>query len=634
MGNSYLKAFVLWCVSLCVITVSAQETRPWMQYVNEVMTAEDVASQTWEDTYELLCELEQHPLDLNRASREQLEALPFLTATQVEELMEYQYRYGPMKSMGELQMIRSLDFGQRRLLSCFVYVGEETDEGYPSLKDIVRYGRNELITTARIPLREREDNDDYLGPPYRHWLRYQFTYGDALKAGLVGAQDAGEPFFARQNKWGYDYYSLYLQLRRLGRLESLCLGNYRVSMGMGLVMNSEFSLGKVAMLQTMGRSANTLRAHSSRSANSLQGAAATINMGCGLHLTAFASYRPIDATLNKDSTAATILTTGYHRTETEMRKKNDMHALKTGGSLCYQQHGIHLGLHTLYVWLDRPLHPNTTALYRQHYPHGTDFLNTSFDYGYTHHCFSLNGETALDKYGHLATINTLSLRLGDGLSVMALQRFYSYRYTSLDAQSYSDGGRVQNESGLYVGLSWQPSPSVRVAAYTDYAYFPWARYQMPQSSSSWDHLLQGTILHRNWTFGARYRLHARQHRFRLSADYAGTCGFGSRTQLDGGYGDDDAHEWGTMLSQSLSYTRGWLRLNGGVGYYHTDSYASRVWLYENGPLYTYSVNTFYGEGLRCWLMARVDIAHRLMLTLKIGNHPSHHDLDFQLRWKI
>ena len=102
----------------------AQEERPWSEYLNEVMTVEDVESAQWEEAYEWLCELEQHPLDINLATREQLEELPFLSAQQIEELVEYRYRYGPMKSLGELQMIRSLSYGQRQLLSAFVFVGE------------------------------------------------------------------------------------------------------------------------------------------------------------------------------------------------------------------------------------------------------------------------------------------------------------------------------------------------------------------------------------------------------------------------------------------------------------------------------------------------------------------------------
>jgi hypothetical protein len=218
-----------------MLGIGVQAQNEGVQYVNEVMTQEDAASENWEETYERLSELEQQPLDINMATREQLEELPFLSDQQIEELQEYLYRYGPMKSAGELMMIRSLGYEQRRLLSHFICFGEEKEKGFPKISEIARYGKHELIGMARIPFYTRKgDGEKYLGPPYRHWLRYQFTHGESLKIGLVGAQDAGEPFFAHQNQWGYDYYSFYLQLRHLGRLESLCLGNYRVSMGMGL----------------------------------------------------------------------------------------------------------------------------------------------------------------------------------------------------------------------------------------------------------------------------------------------------------------------------------------------------------------------------------------------------------------
>ena len=663
---SIMKALVIAILMAVPWGLQAQEGRPWEDYLNEVMTAEDAESESWERTYELLCELEQHPLNLNTVSREQLEELPFLSALQIEELMEYRYRYGTMKSLGELRMIRSLGEAPRKLLTYFIYIDETEPQRKNTLGDVFRYGHHELIATMRVPFNQRKgDEEGYLGDPYRHWFRYQFAFDDQVKLGLVGSKDAGEPFFNHQNRYGYDYYSPYLQIKNMGRLETLVLGNYRVSMGMGLVMNNGFSLGKVSMLQNLGRAANTIRAHSSRSDGYLQGAAATLNLGRGLKLTAFASYRGMDATVNKDSTVSSVLDDGYHRTTTEMAKKHNLQMLKTGGSLRLQHRGLYLGMNALYVHLNRELKPNTRVLYRRHYPKGTDFLNLSLDYGYASHRLSLNGETALDRDGHLATIHSLSWRVCDELSLIALQRFYSYSYTSLDAQSYSDGGRVQNESGIYLGLSWHPSPTWRADYYADFAYFAWARYQVSQSSHSWDHLLQVSHTSRQWTLGGRYRLRMKQkdsddkktlinhweHRGRLSAEFAHESGFGCRTQLDGGYTAYGNGEWGAMLSESLSYTHRWLRLNAGAGYFHTDSYDSRAWLYENGPLYTYSMGQFYGEGIRYWVMAKAQIGQRLMFTAKIGvtdyfdrNHigssyqqidgSSQTDLDLQLRWKI
>lgn len=605
---------------MTVLGVHAQQAHPWEQYLNQVMMVEDAESEGWQHTYDLLCDLEQHPININQTTREELESLPFLSAQQVEELMLYLYRYAPMKSVAELRMIESLTPAQRELLTCFIYIGEGESK---------QYLHHELTATAKLPISNG------------HWFRYQLQYGDRLKAGLVGDQDADEPFFKGCNRWGYDFYSPYLQVNRWGRVETLVLGNYRVSMGMGLVMNNSFALGKIAMLQNLGRSTNTLRAHSSRSESALQGAGLTLNLGRGWHATTFVSYAPMDATLNKDGSASTILTSGSHRSESELAKKHNMHALKTGGSLRYNANGLHVGLNGLYVHLDRQLRPNTNQLYNLYKPQGCDFVNMSVDYGYTHRRWAIGGETAVDGLGHIATINSVSWAMDNGLTLMALQRFYSYQYASLDAQSYSDGGSVQNESGAYVGLTWQPSPKWQIVAYTDYAYFPWLRYREKTSTWSMDHLLQGTYTSGDWKLSARYRWKVKQqeHRTRLAVDYNSDNGLCLRTQFDGGYCAATPSERGGMLSESMAYTYHWLRVNAGAGYYHTDSYNSRVFLYENGPLYTYTMQQFYGEGIRYWLMLRANVRQNLMLTAKMGvsnsfDRQAKTDMAIQMRWKI
>ena len=658
---------IFFCAALMLgMSVSAQSAREWETYLREVITVEDVGSAAWEEMYEQMCELGQHPINLNQASREQLEQLPFLSAQQVEEIMVYLYQYGPMKSVGELQMIRSLDYQRRRLLSYFIEIDDgEQKRDYPNLKTMAQYGRHELMVTAKVPLYERKgDREAYKGWPYRHWMRYQFSYGDYVKAGLVGAQDAGEPFLANKNRMGYDYYSYYLQLKNCGRLASLVLGKYRVSMGMGLIANNSFAMGKLSSLQNLGRATSTLRAHSSRSsADYLQGVGATLTITKGLSATGFLSYRAMDATLNKDGTAATIVTTGYHRTETELEKKNNLKNTSYGGTLRYQGGGFHAGLNVAGIHLSRELKPNTIVLYRQHAAQGTDFLNFSADYGYVNPRFAFNGETAMNKDGVLATINSLSLQCGGQVSLMTLYRFYSFRYTSLYGNSFSDGGAVQNESGVYLGVNWQPSPRWKVMAYSDYAYFPWAKYQVSQSSHAFDNLLQVSYLRNNWTLEARYRLKLREkdnedktalqtittHRGRLSLSYDGS--WSSRTQLDYSQIASGQQERGWMVSQSLGYNYRWLRLSGGLGYFHTDSYDSRVYLYESGPLYNYGFSQYSGEGIRYWLMARGEIGKRLTVTAKLGttnyfdrsvigssyqqiDGSSQSDVDLQVRWKF
>jgi len=652
---------------LTATTVFSQSEQGWEQAFHEAMNLEDEESAEWEDNYELLSELATHPMDINRATREQLEALPFLTALQVEEIMEYRYRYGNMKSLSELRMIPSLDYARQRLLGYFVCIGEEQKSAFPSPSDIARYGRHELMASVRLPMYERRgDQNGYLGYRYRHWLRYQMTYNDYVKVGLLGAQDAGEPFLAGNNREGYDFYSFYVQLRHLGRLETVVVGRYNVSLGMGLVMNNSFGLGKLATLQSLGRSTTAVRAHSSRSSyNYLQGAAATVRLAKNLTATGFASYRPIDATLNADGTAATIVKTGYHRTPTEMGKKNNTHSTDAGANIAFRSHGLHFGATAVYTHLDRELHPNTKTRYRQHYAAGSDFVNVSADYGYTSRRITVSGETALNRKGAVATLNSVSLMLADELSLMVLQRFYSYRYTALHAQSFSDGGSVQNESGVYVGADWQPSRKLRMQAYADYAYFAWPRYLVSQSSHAWDCQLLTVYTPGRWTWKARYRMHTRQrddtdkntlinrneHRARLAATYTFDFGLGSTTQADLAYTAFHENDRGIALSQQLAWRKSWLQLYANATWFHTDSYESRIYTYERGPLYNLSLPMLYGHGLRYSLMARADLSKALMLTAKVGvtdyfdrattgtglqmvDGSSLTDVDLQVRWKF
>lgn len=665
-----------WFVSLCLtfcLSAIAQHQTTWEQTWHEVIHTEDMDDDEAEDTYERLQQLAEHPVDLNKATHQELEQLPFLSEQQIDELMEYLLRYGPMRSFGELRMIRSLSYQQQALLPFFVEIREEPvkEKAFPHWSTIARYGKHTLTMTGRLPCYNRQGDLDhhdtgYLGPKYRHSLRYEFSYGTYLKLGFVGAQDAGEPFFSSKNPWGYDAYSYYLQIQHLGRLENAIVGKYKISAGMGLVLNSSFSLGKQVMLQSLGRHTNTLRPHGSRSeADYLQGAAATVRLFRPLTATFFASYRPVDATLNTDGTAATIITSGYHRTLTEFKKKHNTHQADVGATINYRQGGFHLGANAAYTQLDRRLQPNKKERYRLYYPQGEHFLNTSIDYGYKHYRFTFNGETATNADGALATIHTLSYQPSQFLSIMALQRFYSYRYTSLHAHCFGETSRTQNESGYYLGFSWHPISNLNLQGYADYAYFPWERYQVSQSSHSWDFMFQGDYQLQRWNLSARHRVRLRQkdnadktalvpdneQRGRLSLTYAHPSNWSAKTELDYVRSDYKTTSRGYMVSEHLAFSQQWWQMSLTAGYFNTDDYNGRIYIYERQMQHDFSFPMFYGQGIRTALFVKADVMQQLQLSAKLGytnyfdravigtgqqqiaqSHTT--DLDLQVRWKF
>ena len=661
-----LLVFLIFCMG--TVCARAQNERSWEEWLGTMSDVDDAESDRLELTYEELSELENHKIDLNRCTRDELLQLPFLSAQQVMDFIEYRDRHGRIETMVELYMIRSMEKSTIDLLSHFATIYPEVvKDTLPSLKNLIHYGRHEFLATFKAPFYNRRgDENGYLGYKYKHWLRYTFTSGQHVKLGLVASQDAGEPFFAGQNKAGYDYYSFYLMLQKWGCVRRMVVGRYRLKFGMGLVINNSFGLGKINTLATLGRSANNIMPHGSRSeANYLQGAAVCFRLSDRFSLTAFASLRKVDATLNRNSsTVATLLRTGYHRTKSEMERRRNTSESLFGANLNFFRNGWHAGITGFYTAFNRELLPSTTQLYRRWYPQGSRFWNASIDYGYVSGRLNLSGETATGNCQQVATINTVSYQLTSTLTLVALQRYYPYQYYSLFSRSFAEGGAVQDESGVYLGGDWLIGRFMKLMFYTDYAWFAWPKYRISESSGSWDNMAQLSWQKELWSWAFRYRIRARkrdiagkrgttsytEQRMRSTVTYSNNR-WNLQTQADMALCQFTHNSFGVMLTENAGYSCQRFRVNVTAGYFHTDDYNSRLYTYERSVLYNFSFPSFYGHGMRLALNTRADFTSHLMLIGKLGmtkyfdrkvigsglqriNGSSMTDLEVQLRVKL
>jgi hypothetical protein len=640
----------------------------WEELMEDYMQADEADEDLPASLHELLSELTQNPININQSRREDWEQVPFLSPTDIENICAYVDRYAPLKTLGELAMIEGLDYYKQQLLRQFVVIGPEAPAPKQHLGQWLKYARHQLLATAKIPFYERRgDQNGYLGYPYKHNIRYRLQATNHLRAGFVAAQDAGEPFFANKNRLGYDFYSFYLQLKDLGPVATLIAGKYKAGFGMGLVVNNDMVMGKTSLFNAAGRTGSAFRPHASTmSYNHFQGLAATFRLSRHLQLSPFLSYRALDATPVSNSDAVTtLLQTGYHRSATEMAKKNNTRQLAAGTHLGFSSHGLHAGATVVYTSLNRPLSPDTSVIYRHFYPVGRQFVNFSADYGYTTARFSLRGETAFDKSFNLATIHALHVRLSDELTLTALQRFYGKRYNALFAKAFSEGGSVKNESGLCVGATWSPMRSLTVNAYSDIAWFPWPKYQVSRASRAFDNCLNISYKKGNWTLATRYRFRTKQkdnadktllayrkeHRLRLAVEHQANR-LSLRTQADLSAAGQQGWSRGWMLSQHVSanITKA-VTVSACCGYFHTDDYDSRIYTYERGMLYTFNFPAFYGQGLRYLFLASAKPSSRLVLQARLAtinyfdrstmgsglqqiNHSSATDLDLQVRWSF
>ena len=85
-------------------------------------TDNSVNTPNWENELEELSNRMQEPVNLNVATREQLEQFPFLSDIQIEHLLAYIYIHGQMKTIYELQLVEEMDRQTIQYLLPFVCI--------------------------------------------------------------------------------------------------------------------------------------------------------------------------------------------------------------------------------------------------------------------------------------------------------------------------------------------------------------------------------------------------------------------------------------------------------------------------------------------------------------------------------
>ena len=601
-----------------------------------------VNSLNWENELEELSNRLQEPVNLNSATREQLEQFPFLSDIQIEHLLAYIYIHGQMETIYELQLVEELDRQTIQYLLPFVCIkainNEPAFRWKTMLKDAGRYGKNEVLTRLDIPFYKRKGYEHtHLGPSVYNSVKYTFRYRDQLYAGGVAKKDAGEPFAALHNRYGYDYYSFYLLLQNCGRLKSLAVGNYRLSFGQGLVMSTDYLMGKTIYASSFNNRSAGIKSHSSTDEyNYFRGVATTVALTKRLSVSAFYSHRNMDGVVT-DGEITSVYKTGLHRSRKEADKKNLLTSQLTGGNVSYQQNHIRLGITGVYYVFNRPYEPELTG-YSKYNIHGNHFYNLGIDYAYRWRRFSFQGETAIGKQGW-ASLNRLQYSPVQDIQFMLIHRFYSYDYWAMYAHSFGEGSTVQNEQGYYVGLETTPFSHWRFFVSFDLFSFPWKKYRINKPSRGTDGLIQATFTPRtNLSMYLKYRYKQKErdltgskgtltlpifhHQLRYRLNYSLNDVFSSRTTLDYNHfhSQDRAATKGYQVTQMISSQLPWTRLFADVqgSYFCTDDYDSRVYVSEKGLLYTFYTPSFQGRGFRCAVRLRYELNKHWLFITKFG----------------
>lgn len=591
-----------------------------------------------------------YPLDLNNATAEDLKIFFFLNVLQIHALLQYRKLLGSFISIYELQAVPLWDL--KTITNILPYVSVNNRNAFAStysLREALKKGKLHILLRYKKTLEQKRGykpldstgRTHYLGNPNAWYFRMQYKLPQYFNIGLTAESDAGEPFSGYGQK-GFDFYSFHLFLENRGIFNALAIGDYKISFGQGLINKQGLSFGKTGMVMMIDRSGSSIRPHTSAMEYDFYRGMA-LNIGKKRWTTTlFISKKPEDANLLSEDTTYnyfhSLQSSGYHRSETELEDKGSIGLLSAGGNVRYDFGNGHVALNMVYHHFSDSM-KRGNQLYQRFYPQGTYLMNASLDYALSLNKLYFFGETAVNEKGALATVNGLLMSVDRRVDVSLLYRNYSPEYTALYAAAFGESSRVQNESGLYLGVVVRPAAHWQLNVYSDFFRSPWLRYRIDAPSSGKEHFLQIDYTpSKKFKVYVRYRykqkpinvlkeapmaevVNTQKQNLRLFMQWKLSDYFRIRNQIEGVYFEKGKAipESGFMVYQNIRWeTNSIWSGNFRVGYFHTDSYDSRIYTYENNVRYAFYIPSFYGEGLRTYINLRVDIGRDMNLWAKLA----------------
>lgn len=618
-----MKTLLILLVGFCHImeVLHCQELPVSVEQQLEESLTEEVEEPGNDDYLQELDHYKRHPLNINTAEKDDLRALTILNEWQIENLIVYRKLLGRLISLYELQAVPGWDLGTIRKLWPYLSV-EDTD----SLSDILtqRLNKGETSVLFRVSqvlekaagFKKNLTGNYYLGSPQQFFFRYSYKYKNLLQYGITAQKDAGEPFFNRKLKGGFDFYSFHALIRKLGIIETLAVGDFTVNLGQGLIHWQSMAFKMGTSVLNIKRESPVLKPYSSAGEyNFHRGIGITLHKG-KWEGTGFVSIRKLSSTIaDGDEYFTSLQTSGYHRTEGELEDRNNIGQVATGGNIRFTDERFRVGVNGIFHRFALPLKKQDDP-YNLFALSGKEWYNGSIDYAYTGKNFHVFGELAIDRKQHAAWLNGIVISVDRRVDIALLQRTIAKEYQTVNGNAFTENTLPSNENGLYAGISIHPSPKWLLNTWMDVYQFPWLRFGVDYPSNGSNYRLQISyvpdkktelyIIYRN----RREEMVKQTLRLNTSISLSELFTLRNRYELTWIESARSKREEGFLfyldmickpMLKSFSIIARWL-------YFETSSYASRIYAYENDVLFSYSVPAFSGRGNHYGIMLNYKIS--------------------------
>lgn len=654
-----------------------------------------------EIAYELR-NLLDYPVNINSDNVKILGNLYLLNDFQINNLYLYISEYGPFLSIYELLAVDGFDKNTLKTIAPFITAEQVKAPEKQKLAGVFKYPRQEILMRYTRLLEEKEGykrndsvwrvepNKYYCGSPDKFYLRYKLNFQERIKAGFLAEKDPGEVIFTNKlpdtirqlidHKASpvFDFYSGYLQLENIYNIRSLVIGDYQLGFGQGLSLWTGLGFGKSPSAINIKKFGYGVKAnHSSNESGFFRGAAGTFQLG-KLDITAFYSSLKRDANITLyDSTLAEIAevsslqSTGYHRTVNELADRNVLGNKVFGGNISFNSRRFHIGATAYKSSFAAEINPNE-KLYNKYYFRGKESAVAGMDFNWLMREVNFFGEISYSSNNAKAILLGALFNVQSRVNLAVLYRDYDKNYQNLFCNAFGENSRNMNETGIYIGLQTQLSKSFSLSAYCDLFEFPWLRSRTDAPSQGRDYYFQADYIpYNNVSMYARFRykeksenasaeaympeiLPYQKNSLRYHIEYRLNPLLTLRNRIEYSYWKmENESSRGYLIYQDIVYMGPAKRLRVYFRYalFDTDSYNSRIYVYENDLLYAFSIPAFYERGIRSYILFNYKLAKNISFWLKLarlqytnleetgsgkdlieGNHKT--DIRLQLRIKL
>ena len=602
----------------------------------EERVSEVEESADFSDEVEQLLRYQFQKINLNDMPAEVAYTLLRLSDYQYYQLQLYIEMYGELVTIYELVAVEGFTRADVERIRDRVEV-LPARKGRKLFTDFFRKSKSSLLLRYGQVLEKQAGYDTsyrngYLGSPPHLAFKYSFQSGEHFSLALAGEKDAGEAFFRGGQKQGFDHYSFFVNVKNIGVLKNCVIGDYTLSFGQGLVMGGQSmgSRGGGGAAQVR-RFPQLLRATAPMNEGGFLRGAAVVLGNAYYTGTVFYSHRFFDGKVSVDEEGTgwfegSLSPTGYHRTASEVAAK---------GTARNRTYGVHFQLkrrifeagatvtNTQFVTAVSP----AAELYRRYGFSGLSVCNAAADYKLILHKTILFGEAALSVCGSrpgLAVLQGGIFDLDPRSKLSVLFRYYDRSYIVLNGSGFGVGGS-SNEWGVYVAADFVTGRRTTLNLFADYYHFPWLHYRLDSPSGGFDFgAIFSVDVSKYLTMSIKYRFTQREqnirlsdyyqsvtairkHRFRCAMECSPVGWLKLKTEADYAVNAAGATESrnGLLVFQDVAVNvEKWdFALKARVAFFQTDSYDERLYAYESDLLYTFTVNSYYGKGVRFYLTA-------------------------------